>query len=195
MKNSDQSKSGLLSAEQYIRTRARTLPLSVCYINADWEQTGLASICISRKHVTGSVTGAFYLVDMKCLGVKDTSYFFNQDPEELEEMLSYVLPEEYRGLVDYALVHNLIYGAVEFAEDYGIRPHQDFENTKYILEEDNDQIAVMEFEFGQDDKPLLLINPGDDRRKEIRLLEKYAGAGNYTVIYAFETGNEYPDVF
>ena len=40
----------MLSPENYIRTKARTLPLYECWINTDWKEGSQASCIVSRKH-------------------------------------------------------------------------------------------------------------------------------------------------
>ncbi|MDO5664401.1 MAG: hypothetical protein Q4G63_03980 [Bacteroidia bacterium] len=47
------AKQQILSPENYIRQRARNLPLYKCFINTNWDEQGLAYIVVSRKHITG----------------------------------------------------------------------------------------------------------------------------------------------
>lgn len=110
------------SPENYVRTQARSLPIDTCYINEGWEEVGLAHVIVNRRHVTGNLTYALYLVDTNCLGIKDTWFVFNVTPDELEESLV-------RGrfeAIDYNLAHNIIYGAEAFAADYGFKAHKDW---------------------------------------------------------------------
>lgn len=57
-----------LSPENYIRQKARSLPIYECWITSNWKNSGLASICISRIHSNGNLTLGMYLVDLYCLG-------------------------------------------------------------------------------------------------------------------------------
>jgi hypothetical protein len=142
-----------LTPTQYIRTRARTLPIEACYINSGWEKTGMASILVARKHSNGNLTMGVYLVDLYALGTKDSFYSFNEGPEKLEQMLETQVFEK----CEYVLAHNIIYGANEFAEEHGFRVCREFGLTQYILEEDDDKIPLMELEFGKDGVPFLII--------------------------------------
>ncbi|MFQ5752622.1 MAG: hypothetical protein ACE5HI_11550, partial [bacterium] len=65
-----------LSPKQYIKTQARQLPIHECLITYDWEDSGMVDVLIARKHKNGKVTCGFYLVDLLCLGVKDTFFVF-----------------------------------------------------------------------------------------------------------------------
>jgi hypothetical protein len=159
----------VISPLQYIRTKARNLPIAECYINDDWEKAGLANIIVARKHKSGNYTIGIYLVDIFCLGVKDTTYKFNIPRENLDEKLELFFTNR---VVSYDIAHNIIYGAVAYAEDLGIRPHKDFELTKYILEEDTDEIPLIEYEFGKDGKPFLMASNNLELNKYRSILEK-----------------------
>jgi len=64
----------MLSPENYIRKKARMLPIYECWLNNDWEVSGAASIIIARRHTNENITFYLYLVDLYCLGVKDSFY-------------------------------------------------------------------------------------------------------------------------
>jgi hypothetical protein len=138
-----------LSPEKYIRTKARSLPIYECIVNAGWQDSGIASIFIARKHSNGNITYGSYLIDIWCLGLKDTAYRFNIDIDEWEEIKGQP-DEQGEGveLIDYNLAHNIIFGGIEFANDYEFKPHKDFSLTRFILEEDDERIPVEDVEFG-----------------------------------------------
>ena len=177
-----------LSPEKYIRTRARTLPVGDCYINSDWLEAGKAMITVTRVHINGNITFGMYLVDLFCLGVKDTMWDFNKSPVEFREFIE-MQRNKYTDDVkivrsDYVLVHNIIYGALEFAEESGFTPHKGFELSRFILEEDDNRIPLIEIEFGFKGKPLYISNPVNPREKNRVLshLKMKAGQGNYYFI-------------
>jgi hypothetical protein len=142
-----------LSPENYIRTKARTLPIDSCYVNDDWKESGLANLIIIRKHSNEKYTFGIYLVDTYALGTKDTFFNFNQPKDVVDDILE-------RGNfvpVDYNLAHNIIYGANEFAIENGFKIHKDFNNTtQYILEKDDEKIPIIDIEFGRDGEPFLI---------------------------------------
>ena len=144
-----------LSPKQYILTRARKLPIDACYINEAWKENGLANIFVIRKHSNQNYTFGIYLVDVFALGTKDTFFNFNVSETTLNEILDRM---EAEGMIkaDYNLVHNIIYGANEFAEENGYKIHKDFATTQYILEEDDENIPLIEIEFGKDGEPFLI---------------------------------------
>lgn len=170
-----------LSPKKYIETRARTLPVHKCWVNGDWQSAGIANVVVSRRHVNGNLTTGIYLVDLLCLGVKDTFYFFNEPEEDLMERLN-IKSGFFKGL-DYNLAHNIIYAGHDFAEEYDIHPHKEFALTKFILDEDTDDVPLVEVPVGDEEgKPSLIVSSDYNYRPALEKLKKNAGEGNYTFI-------------
>jgi hypothetical protein len=175
----------MLSPENYIKQKARSLPIHKCTINADWEETGLAQIAVLRKHVNDNYTIGFYLVDLLCLGVKDAFYLFNVPQQEFEESYARQMNQMPLETIPYNLAHNIIHAGLEFADEYGFKPHKTFNSVaKYILEEDTDAIELIDVDCGHKDdgKPVFFRGPDDDEafvNKVIKQLDKSAGQGNY----------------
>jgi len=177
------------SAESYIKNRARNLPIGDCYINESWKEKGFATIIISRDHVNGNFTFGVYLVDLYCLGVKDTFYDFNQYDKFIE------LVDKFNGNermleIDYTLAHNIIYGAVAFAEDLGFKPHKNFEIAQYLLEEDDERTELIDVEFGLNGKPAIFKWKEAHPANIIATLERNVGNGNFTVFSGREIDEE-----
>lgn len=180
----------MLTPENYIRQKARTLPVFECVVNNDWEKTRLANIIVARQHTNGNITAGMYLVDLNCLGIKDASFWFNISEMQYREILSHAEGTMELEGIPYALAHNIVFAALEFAEDYGFKPCKDFTSVaQYILEEDTDAIELIEIECGVDGKPVFVRGPFDNDAKVARIiaqLEKTAGPGNYTFIDELE---------
>ncbi|MBU0488942.1 MAG: hypothetical protein KKA07_18895 [Bacteroidetes bacterium] len=177
----------MLSPENYIRKRARSLPLFECLINHNWQETQLAHLVVARQHTNGNITAGVYLVDLACLGVKDTTWLFNKSLFEFRENM-----EEYLGVsgeiekIDYSLAHNIVYAGIEFAGDYEFKPHKDFTSlTQFILEEESDDIPVVEIDCGIEGLPAYMQGPVHTDRMAnhiIAQLERVAGPGNYFLL-------------
>jgi hypothetical protein len=123
-----------------------------------------------------------YLVDLLCLGVKDTTYSFNTEEVDYRDILEELMSCLGIKRISYDLAHNIIYSAIEFAEEFDFRPHRDFQNiTRYLLENDDDRIPLIEIECGEKGIPTVVENP--ENRSQIpgiiRHLDKVAGKGNY----------------
>ncbi len=167
----------LLSPEKYIQTKARTLPLKECLVMKDWKELGISNVIVARQHASGNITMGVYLVDIYCLGVKDTLYRYNISEVEYQRLKDSFSVADTLVEIPYVEVHNLIYGAVAYAEELGIPPHKDFKITEKILEEDDDNIPFIEMEFGSEGKPLLMVDTLLEASKYTPALEANAVDG------------------
>ncbi len=178
----------MLSPENYIRTKARTLPLYECWINDDWEETKQVGCIISRKHNNGNISYCFYVVDLLCLGLKYTHFMFNESLSQYNDFIAESKEDVFFEPADYVLVHNIIHAGIEYAEEYEFKPHKDFTSlTQYFLEEDNDDIELMDIECGDEDgRPVYLYSSSTTTAREndriIAQLERTAGPNNYSLI-------------
>lgn len=146
---SKQNQFQLLSPEKYIRLKARNLPIEVCYVSDDWkdERGAVAEVIVVRRHAGGNYTFGVYVVDTLCLGVKHSVYRFNVPPDEYDDFVERTATD--CGIkISYNEAHNFIYGAIAFAEEFGIKPDKSFALTQYILEEDTEEIPLIEYKYG-----------------------------------------------
>lgn len=164
-KKESTAKQAPLSPEKFMRTKARQLPIDKCYYIPGWEESGMTTVIVSRANAQGRITFGAFLLDTFCLGVKDAYCNVNREPEVFEEMLEGFIGDHPIEELSYDEAHNLVYGAIAYAEEGGISPHRDFDLAGYILEEDTDDIPLIEYEFGRKGKHCLIINPG--RREAI----------------------------
>ncbi len=174
-----------IKPENYIRKYARKLPIHECLIRTDWKEVGLTPIVVSRQRANGNLVAATYIVDTQCLGVKDTSFIYDIDPysykENIEDMANGMMINFEK--IDHALAFNIIYGAVEFAEDCGFEPHKDFtKTTEYVLD-DVETIEFVDVHFGgEDGKPYFFAGPYDDSNYVLNTLKKNVGEGNFDFV-------------
>jgi hypothetical protein len=174
-----------LSPENYIRQRARSLPVFECLINPDWEPNKMANIIVARRHTNGNFTMGFYMVDLLCRGVKDTFYLFNESESKYNEIKEEVTVDEGWVEIEYVLAHNIIYAGIEFADNMGLKPHKDFiQVTRFILEEDNDDIELMEIECGHDGFHAVTVfeENQDEAERMIRMLQKINHPDGFLVL-------------
>ena len=84
----------------------------------------------------------------------------------------------------YNEVHNLIYGALEYASEAGIPPHKDFAITKYMLEEDTDDIPLIEYSYGKDGKYCLVATGQLEASRYLQHMRRHLKEGEYDYIIA-----------
>jgi hypothetical protein len=160
-----------MSPHKYVTSgRARLLPIFECWITPNWEEQGL-------------ITFATYLMDMYCLGLKDTTAIFSKTDSEYRDITNTMF-EAHGGkqLINYTLAHNIIYGGIAYAEDLGIKPEKYWSVSQFILEEDTEDIELIDITFGKDGKPCFINGPYDNVGKIVSKLEASVGKGNFEVI-------------
>jgi hypothetical protein len=78
-----------------------------------------------------------------------------------------------------ALAHEIIYGGIEYAAQFGFRPHSDFKRSRHILDPPDSHPRTGAVEFGRDGKPFYIEGPYDNVDAILRKLARTAGEGNY----------------
>ena len=172
-----------MSADKYIKENARKLDIGLCYANPDWPMCGMAMVIVTRLHKNGNITAGFYKIDTFCLGVKDSFYILNASEEELDDKLSLIEENFNIEEITYDEAHNLIYEALEFAAEAGIKPCEEWAVTRYILNDDNDgSVPLIEYEMGRNGKHFLVAKDNMELSKYLPTLKANLGDG---VEYSF----------
>lgn len=185
-----------LKPHNYIRQKARRLPIFKCLVNDDWLESGLAMVMVARQRMNGHIVGANYLIDTHCLGLKETSYVYDISSFEFDDLVNQTAEVMELDLIeiDSTLAFNIIYGAIEYAEDIGFSPHKDFRVTEYLLD-DVESIEVIDIEFGKNGKPFYVSGPYDDVEKILSVLDRNLGQGNYSFSSPYEEEYVLPSAF
>ena len=178
---------------KYIRDLGRKLEVYETRLDKEVLENGLGYVIVSRKRMSGDIIYANYLVDIFCLGVKDV-YYEIMSEEEYRERLTEI-EEEFDvklEMVDPMYCYNLLYGAIEYAEDLGFEPHKDFAIAEKLLP-DVEDIDYVDIEFGKNGKPFFFQGPGDNAAKIIGTLERTVGPNNFDVFLAKDYLDEEDD--
>jgi len=181
-KDSSSSSYTFLSPKKKI-LKSRDLPIHECLINAPWRENGLATILLSRRQPDGYVLYGIYLVDILCLGLKNAVCDADVSVRVYEADVRPAVSSNER-LVEcpVSLAHQIIYGAIDFAAQFGFEPHKDFGLSRHILEERAKTEECEDVEFGKDGRPLYIQGPHDDARSILRRLDSNPGEGGYDFI-------------
>lgn len=172
-------------SENSLIRRAREFPILECRISADWEkeQPGLVQVLVARQQPDGNICFGFYLVDKLCLGLKNSlahagfpASDYRRDIREglYRDTKSKDCPPE--------LAHQMIYQAIDYAQQFGFSPEKDFALNQYVLEPRGELDEPYNITFGSNGKPLFIAGPHDNAARIIRQLEKTAGPGNFNYV-------------
>ncbi len=159
--------------------RAKHFPIYECLVNEDWRDKGLAHILLSRKQPNDQLIIGVFLVDIYCLGLKNTFCNANILLEEYEKLKFRMSQESSLITCDPMLVNRIIYGAIEYARKLGFEPQKDFRLSRFTLDDPSDADLPNDVEFGKDGKPLYIAGPNDNVDDIIKRLSKNVGDGDF----------------
>lgn len=172
----------MLSPKKKLR-QARRFPIHECLINPSWREQGLATILVSRRQPDEHLAFGVFLVDIFCLGLKNT--FANVDFSEsryVREVVGRVYEQQESEPCASGLAHQIIYGAIAYAKQFGFKPNKDFRLSQHVLDA-AESIGPSDIEFGKDGKPLFISGPDDNVQKILHQLQATAGEGQYHYLY------------
>src|SRR5262245_3324513 len=152
--------------------RATELPVHQCFVNRKWKQAGLAQVMVSRKLPDGKSLMGAYLVDVWCLGVKD-SFIERLKADDVQPFLSSF--PDFMDEISYEDARSIILGAIEFATQFGFAPHESWSVTCSIVE--GDRFFIRKFEFGDDRKAVYIEGLDDDTPRILQQLEPFVKDG------------------
>ncbi len=186
------------SDKQYLLSgMARRLPIAECWVSDNWQEQDLQpiTVVVARQHKNGNYTVGTYLVDLKCMGLKQTSYRVNYPADEYRELMLDFDELQTLTIVDYRVAHNVVYGGIAYAQDLGIRPQDgDWAASRYVLDEDTDEVELLELECGFAGQPLFIAGPYDRPDQILAKLDKTVGKDNYGFIPYDPTGQVIEDL-
>lgn len=162
---------------------AREYPLHGCWIMKGWQETGITPVIVARLQDNDRIMFGVYMVDYYCLGIKNAytrvDYSRNRFERELPKLCA-----EAPASCSVELAHELIYGALEYAEKLGFEPHPNFYGQKVdqILDPADAHPRTNGVIFGKDGKPLYVSGPYDTEiksRSVVNTLMRTCGPGNF----------------
>ncbi|HEY3994241.1 MAG TPA: hypothetical protein VGM01_15335 [Ktedonobacteraceae bacterium] len=171
-----------VSSARSIIGNARTYPFLECLISSKWKKDdmGLVEVLVARQQPDGNVCFGLYLIDKYCLGLKNTlsqaNVPLNVYRKELVDKLFHgTKPEK----CSPELAHQMIYAAIEYAQQFGFQPESDFVLTQHILAPRGELAETYQLTFGKNGKPFFIAGPHDNVDRVLKQLEKTAGPGNF----------------
>ncbi|MGI8806844.1 MAG: helix-turn-helix domain-containing protein [Acidimicrobiales bacterium] len=181
--------------------RAPEPPVAGCWVSPGWSGgltaptdwsdaatpdgvgNGLVTVLVARNHRPGKVAVGVYLVDVFCLGVKDTLGPRVIDDFDLRGFvrtcfLAYEAPPL---MASIEMARELVLGSVDYARGLGFEPHPDFERTTGHLGVGRPTGAV---KFGREGKPHFVQGIRDNPTRILATLERAVGEGNFNFLVA-----------
>lgn len=142
------------------------------------ETSGLVGVLLARESSNRKVSVCGYLLDVWCLGVKNTLGPQRMSRGELPAFRRAYFSAWRSSSVETSieLARELVLGAAEYACTLGFTPHADFEPARDHL---GPWMGPAAIGFGRDGMPFYADGPYDDPARVLRTLEKSVGSGNF----------------
>lgn len=164
-------KAKAIQQESHLRYRSQW-PIVAAYAPFEArDDYSLQNAIIVRQRPDGQYAVALFLIDVLCLGVKES--FLKIMPScqfaALLEKIEDIMPMD---VVSPSYVATFVYKAVEYAENLGLDPRGDYKAAKKILEDISLDLSLS-FTFGNEDgEPVYIAGVRDSREFADTILEK-----------------------
>ena len=140
--------------------------VEACYINSNWEQTGLASIQVVRRNPAGGHALACFLVDILCAGLKDAWGNIDLMQEDIKLNLDRARENVELTRIDVETARRFIASGIRFARQNGFRLPAHFDRWTNVLGGVGDVANADLNGFGKDGK-LLWVGSLEDLRSRL----------------------------
>lgn len=142
-------------------------------------ESGLVGVFVARDKGS-TVLACGFLVDVFCLGVKDTNGPKTVDRCKLPDFIRTFF-SAWSGRTPVPapleLARHIVFGAVDYARSLGFEPHPGFAKGAALL--GNWEAGSSDVAFGHDGKPLYINGPRDDTYGTMTKLRQTVGDGNF----------------
>jgi hypothetical protein len=170
------------SPKKYLKEKGRLLPIHQCLVADDYKNNGLTMCLLVRAQPGGKFTFTSLLIDRLCLGVKSCMVNCNLTMNEIEEITDKMETNAAVEEVSPAYFHNLIYAAIDFAEELGFKTPDDFYLAEYVLDPALIDDGIDDIEVGREGKPYYIQGPYDDANRIKSILDRSVGPDGYKFI-------------
>jgi len=169
-------------------------PIHECLVPEPLFETGLGTVIWARRTPHGTIAVSAILVDVFCLGVKNTLFTIVSE-QEYESTLKPRLTGTHEGQtfqnVHPTCARKLIEGAIAYAQELGFAPHRDYQHAKDMFGDVDADACPTGFTYGQDGKPLYIRGPNESVAQAKRIteqLQRKCGEGNFHYLIAMDDG-------
>jgi len=124
--------------------------LEACYINAGWQENGLASIHLVRENPQRGFALACFLIDLWCAGFKDAWGQLNLLHDDIDRHVDRAEERFELVRIEPDAARHLVAGAIRFARQNGFRLPAHYERWVNLLGEIPDPATADLRSFGKD---------------------------------------------
>jgi len=157
-------------------------------------EDGFGYVVIARFKASGDTEAGVFMVDLKCLGVKN-AFLSRLSLLEYENRLlgEMFVGDDAKESVSPACARKLVEAAVAYTRSLGLEPHEDYRLAQRVFGGINPAECDRDFTFGDQGKPLFIQGPNDSPAFVARVmaqLERRCGPRGFH--YLIAPGGEIP---
>jgi hypothetical protein len=146
-------------------------PVYECWEPEQLFETGIGTVIVSRKTEGNEILMAMFLLDVYCLGVKNSGILLMNE-EEYRFRMEHLRKHETPIFIHPSCARKLVEETEEYAEELGFSPHKDYKNAKKIFGEIEKNACPRSFEFGKNGKPVYISGPYDSAIFSKKVVDK-----------------------
>jgi hypothetical protein len=163
---------------------ARNSPVKRCFVRKNIFSEGIGTAIVSRQMPNGHLGVGVYLLDVWCLGVKNT-YFSILSENEFLDRIKHIEVNEPLGTLHPSCARKIIEQCVEYSDKLGFKPHNDYKISRQLLMDLDPNVCPNQYSFGKDEKPFFISGPNENQNQSKKIVEKLirnCGKGNFGYI-------------
>ena len=154
-------------------------PVFASAASAELFTDGIGWVILARQLPSGTLVSSHFLVDVWCLGIKD-SFCGKISQERFSQQYEAYGANRPLTQVPPSVARKLLHEAVEWAGKFGFAPGGTYELAQALY--GDTPLADDTFSFGKDGKPFYMSGPNDSPariRQIMAALDKTGGAGEF----------------
>ncbi len=170
---------------------AKNSPIEGCLIRKNIFSEGIGTAIVSRKMPNSRLGIGVFLLDVWCLGVKNT-YFSVLSEDEYTDRLKEINVHETLENIHPSCARKLIDQCINFSDGLGFKPHKDFKISRQLLVDIDPTVCPNQYTFGKDGKPFYISGPNENlnqSNKIISSLLRHCGEGNFDYLMSVNEEN------
>jgi len=168
---------------------ARNSPVYRCFVRENIFSEGIGTAIVSRQMPNGHLGVGVYLLDVWCLGVKNT-YFSILSENEFLDRIKQIEVNEHLETLHPSCARKIIEQSVEYSDKLGFNPHKDYKISRQLLMDLDPNVCPNQYTFGKDGKPFYISGPNENQNQSKKIVEKLfrnCGEGNFDyIVSAFD---------
>lgn len=160
---------------------AKNSPIKDCRIRKDIISEGIGTVIVSREMPNSRLGVGVFLLDVWCLGVKNT-YFSVLSEDEYTDRIKEISVHETLENIHPSCARKLIEQCVNFSDGLGFIPHKDFKISRQLLTDIDPTVCPIKYTFGKDGKPFYISGPNENLNQSKKIIDsllQHCGEGNF----------------